>query len=218
MDLTDSYLRVLPKDVLERYEIRETRNAAAVLAAADPAALAEIVSVLQAFQLTKEDILSAGGEKSGLAKRLDESFRDLGWREAQVTTRVTLEARRMPYRKAGEKAATVHTTEVLNAGYKTDNQKRRVAIDIEWNAKDGNLDRDLAAYRSLYDSALIDVGVVITRTQEIRVLARRLDPTSTKFQTTTTTNLEKLTPRLTRGDAGGCPVLAIAISPRSYSP
>ena len=219
MDLTDSYRGVLPADVLERFEVRETRNAAAVLAAADSGALNEIVGVLRGFRLSREDVLGAGGEKSGLAKRLDGAFRELGWREAQVTTRIVLEARRMPYRRAGETQAEVRISEVLNEGYKVDNLKGRVALDLEWNAKDGNLDRDLAAYRSLYESALIDIAVVLTRTgHDMRDLARRLDPSSRKFHTTTTTNLEKLEPRLTRGDGGGCPVLAVAISSRCFDP
>lgn len=100
-----------------------------------------------------------------------------------------------------------------------DNLKGRVALDVEWNAKDGNLDRDLAAYRALYDAALIDAAVLITRTQEdLRRLALQLDVSSTKFATTTTTNLGKLRPRLTRGDAGGCPVLAIAVTSRCHHP
>lgn len=42
--------------------------------------------------------------------------------------------------------------------YLIDNVKDRVALDIEWHAKDGNLDRDLAAYRAFYDTGLIDAG------------------------------------------------------------
>lgn len=107
---------------------------------------------------------------------------------------------------------------VSNEGYKVDNLKARVALDVEWNAKDGNLDRDLGAYRALYESALIDAAVLITRTQEdLRQLALTLNPNSTKFATTTTTNLDKLRPRLTRGDAGGCPVLAVAITAKCRS-
>jgi hypothetical protein len=34
--------------------------------------------------------------------------------------------------------------------------------------------------------------------------------------TTTTTKLEKLLPRLIRSDAGGCPILAIAISSKTF--
>ena len=71
----------------------------------------------------------------------------------------------------------------------------------------------------MYDAALIDVGVIITRTQEdLRALAIELNAESSKFATTTTTNLGKLKPRLTRGDSGGCPILAVAISARTCGP
>lgn len=133
--------------------------------------------------------------------------------EARHDTKVTSILIKQPYRDAGELQTEELTYEVLNEGYKIDNVKARVALDVEWNAKDGNLDRDLAAYRALYEAGIIDVGVIITRTQaDLREAALGLDPASTKFQTTTTTNLTKLKPRLTRGDAGGCPILAIAIT------
>jgi hypothetical protein len=219
MNLTNSFREALPASILERYELRETRNAAAVLRAADPDALAEVIHVLDRFTLAKLDVLGAGGSKSDVAKKLDLSFRELGWREGRVDTRTILEARLMPYKSAGEKTSSVTKTEVFNEGYKVDNLKDRVALDVEWNAKDGNLDRDLAAYRSLYEAAVIDAAVLITRTnQDLRALALKLDPTSTKFATSTTTNLEKLLPRLTRGDGGGCPVLAMAITSRCYVP
>lgn len=205
MNLTSSHSKALPMSILERFEVRETRNAAAVLSAAEPDALAEIVAVLESFKLERQDILDPGGSKSDVAKRLDEALRLLGWREARVDTRTVLEARLMPYRPAGERSATITTTEVLNEGYKVDNLKGRVAVDVEWNAKDGNLDRDLAAYRSLYDAAVLDAAVIITRTNEdLRALALQLEPGSSKFATSTTTNLEKLAPRLSRGDGGGC--------------
>jgi hypothetical protein len=120
----------------------------------------------------------------------------------------------------------VDQSEVFNEGYKVDNVKGRIALDVEWNAKDGNLDRDIGAYRSLYDVGLIDGAVLITRTHEdLRQLAHRLaieaglsdDDARRRLGTTTTTNLGKLEPRMTRGDAGGCPLLAVAISPRCWS-
>ena len=30
-------------------------------------------------------------------------------------------------------------TETVNEGYKVDNFRDRIALDVEWNAKDGNL-------------------------------------------------------------------------------
>lgn len=214
MDLTESYRRVLPPRISDRYELREVRDAAAVIKSTNPAEFEEIVEVLSDFKLTKRDILTPGGGKSPLAMRLDETFRIRGWREGRYDRKVLSTLRRMPYRKAGERKAIEEHTEVLSEGYKVDNVKGKVALDVEWNAKDGNLDRDLGAYRALYEVGIITAGVIVTRHYgEIRELAIEFGR-GRAFATTTTTNIEKLEPRLTRGDSGGCPVLAIAITSR----
>lgn len=217
MDLTDSYVGAFPGDVLERYEMREVRNAAAVIANTSPSEFNDLVGILRDFSLTKSDVLSPGKNEGQVAKRLNAAFRDLGWREGRHDTKITSLLRLMPYRAAGEKKPTVVETEVLNEGYKVDNVKGGVALDVEWNAKDGNLDRDVSAYRALYDAGIIAAGVVLTRTMtDLRELGEKLG--RRRFlATTTTTNLGKLEPRLTRGDAGGCPLLAIAITARCYA-
>ena len=215
MDLTQSYKEHIPSEVLERYDFCEVRNASAILVSTGPTEWADILRVLGDLAVKDEDLVDQGGNKSDLAGRVDEHFRRLGWREGRVDTMIKLAVKISPYKQAGEKGDVIKITEVENKGYKVDNIKGRVALDVEWNAKDGNLDRDLGAYRALYDHALIDGAVILTRTQDdLRKLALSLDPSSTKFATTTTTNMDKLLPRLTRGDAGGCPVLAVAISAR----
>ncbi|MCL5948779.1 MAG: restriction endonuclease [Actinobacteria bacterium] len=217
MDLTQSFRRFLPSEVVQRFEIREVRNAAGVLASIAPDEWQEIVEVLSDIQLRPDDILGAGGNKSLLAERIDSAFRQKGWREGRVDTSIKLTVTVSSWPTGGR--ANVQATEVNNRGYKVDNLKGRVALDVEWNAKDGNLDRDIGAYRAMYDAGVIDAGVIITRTQDdMRQLALSLDPSTSKFSTTTTTNLEKLQPRLTRGDGGGCPILAVAISSKCYTP
>jgi len=216
MEETYSYKQYCLASVLAKFEFCEVRNAAVILASTSKAEWEEIMQVLSCFELGREDILGEGGNKSDVAARLDEAFRQVGWREGRVDTLISLKVQVSPYRKAGETQPIVTESIVENKGYKVDNFKGRIALDVEWNAKDGNLDRDVGAYRALYDAALIDVGVIITRTQEdLRALALALDAESSKFATTTTTNLGKLKPRLTRGDGGGCPILAIAISART---
>jgi hypothetical protein len=219
VDLTESYKTALPEAVRERYEVRETRNAAAILASIHPGEFSEIVSVLSDFSLSRTDLINPGGSESQLAARLNKAFRDLGWREGRHDTHVTSILRVMPHRPAGETQPTEIQTDVISEGYKVDNVKNRVALDVEWNAKDGNLDRDIGAYRSLYDAGIIDAAVLITRTQDdLRALAVRLATdagvpgAAKRLGTTTTTNLAKLLPRMTRGDGGGCPILAIAIT------
>jgi len=216
MDLTESYERVLPAKILDRYAIRETRDAAALIQNASPEEFAEIVNVLSEFRLTKADILTPGGSKGQVATRLDKTFREFGWREGRYDRAITSKLRLMPYRAGGEKRATEIETKVLSEGYKVDNVKGKIALDVEWHAKDGNLDRDVGAYRALYDVGIIAAGVVVTRSyQEIRDLSLRLGRDA--FKTTTTTTLDKLEPRITRGDAGGCPILAFGIPDRCMS-
>jgi len=220
VDLTTSFLGVLPEDVLLRYQFAETRNAATILYSTNGNAFNEMVTVLRDFTLMTSDLVTAGGQESELAARLNHGFRGQGWREARVDTQTRLTLVLQPYSPAGETHTVETETETNNTGYKVDNFKDRVALDVEWNAKDGNLDRDVSAYRALYDNALIDVGVLLTRTHyDLRDLgyllgrAHGYDDKRAKsiLGTSTTTNSEKLIPRMTRGDGGGCPLLAIFI-------
>ncbi|MGH7162880.1 MAG: BglII/BstYI family type II restriction endonuclease [Planctomycetota bacterium] len=218
MELTKSYETAIPEDIRKRYDIRETRNAAVVIAATNPEPFREVLQVLREFKLESDDIVEPGGSKSRVPTRLDTAFRMLGWREGRHDTRIVSLLRIMPYVPKGEHEVKVIEHEVVNPGYKVDNVKPGVAVDIEWHAKDGNLDRDVSAYRALYESGIIDGGIIITRSyEEIRALSEKLGREG-GFKTTTTTTLEKLVPRLTRGDGGGCPILAVAITGRCYAP
>lgn len=218
MDLTNSYARVLPADVQELYDIVEVRDAAAVIAGTNPQEWQDIIDVLRGFRLRTSDILVAGGNEGDIAKRLNDAFRSRGWREGQHDQKIISKLKLEPYAPAGEVRATVAETEVDSVGYKVDNVKGAIALDVEWNAKDGNLDRDLSAYATLYGLSIIRAGVIITRTiDDLRALGASLG--RDKFlSTTTTTNLRKLEPRMARGSGGGCPVLAVAITARTYQP
>jgi hypothetical protein len=226
MDLTYSFQQRIPVDVRERYQFAETRNASTIFSATNAAAFEQLLDVLRGFQLRTSDLITPGGQESDLAARMNLAFRERGWREARVDTLIQLSLQRTALASAGETRLEPIVTETRNEGYKVDNFRDRVALDMEWNAKDGNLDRDIGAYRSLYDAALIDVGVLITRTLDLRDLGRELGLASGMpmaqarriLNTTTTTNREKLLPRLTRGDAGGCPILAIFICPTTHAP
>lgn len=218
MDLTDSYTRVLPSATLKRYDFCEVREAAAILSGTNPNEFADLIMVLKKFRLKREDILTAGGNEGRIAKRLNAEFRDRGWREGRYDQTIASKLSLMPYRPAGEKRPTITETEVESTGYKVDNVKGGIALDVEWNAKDGNLDRDLGAYSALYDLGIVRGGVVITRSHDdLHALGTKMG--RPRFlKTTTTTNLGKLEPRMSRGSAGGCPVLAIAITARCFEP
>jgi len=238
VELTESWKRVMPQDIQERYVIAETRNAAAIMQATNPAEFDDMCRVLAGFDLTLQMMLTKGGNKTLVASTLDTAFRDAGWREAKYEQTIKTRLIINPYRAAGERSKRQRESTNVNEGHQVDNVKGRIALDVEWNAKDGNLDRDISNFRALYEAGQIDVAVLVTRTagrlrdlavdliQRAKVAAeadgdhaRMLvlgklaeDP----LKSTTTTNLDQLTPRMGRGDAGGCPMLAIAITDKCF--
>jgi hypothetical protein len=216
VDLTESYAPHIPVDVLPRYVWAEVRNAAAVLRASDPLAFEELALVLRTFRLTDIDIMKPGGNRGTVAIRLDSLFEASGWRAVRVNTQFRLVGMMKSTWRARTYDVDMFDTSVANDGFEVDNMKRRVALDVEWNAKDGNLDRDLSAYRALYDVGLIDVAVIITRDdrgiRDLATLDLHSQDAKRRLGTATSTNMRKLVPRLTRGDAGGCPVLAVGIT------
>lgn len=210
MDLTNSYEMHVPDDVLLRYEFVEVRNAAAVLKASDPALFDEVVEVLDDFYVQAADITVPGGNRGTIAIKLDRAFEDRSWVPVRINTWYNLVG------KIKGTTSVVFDSSVHNDGFEVDNMKGRVALDVEWNAKDGNLDRDLSAYRALYDVGLIDCAVIITRDYASILQLAEIDlqdmDAVRRLKSTTTTNIQKLRPRLSRGDAGGCPVLGVAIT------
>ena len=228
MELTKSHERVFSGELQARYIFAEVRNAAAALSGTNPVEFDHLGSVLTGFWLTLDSLTDPGGGKSDVAADLDLAFRHLGWREAGHTSKTLFRLNFSPWPPRTPALPPIEF-EFETSGHKVDNFRGRVALDVEWNAKDGNLDRDLANFRALHDVGLIDVGVLITRHHERtkwvanyladvggRVRYDALGRRIVLLGTTTTTNLEKLLPRLERGDAGGCPVLAIAMTELCY--
>ena len=84
--------------------------------------------------------------------------------------------------------------------------KTRIPFDLEWNSKDQTFDRDLLAMRTYFDCGMIDVGVIVTRAQELNDIFRELEVLP-KYGASTTW-MGKLTPRLESRRNGGCPILA----------
>lgn len=84
-------------------------------------------------------------------------------------------------------------------------------MDIEWNSKDQTFDRDLFAMRTYYDCDIISVGVIITRSESLNPLFKELG-IMPKYGASTTW-MGKLIPRLDSRRHGGCPILAIGITP-----
>lgn len=239
MDLTESWKTELPASVVARYDVIETRNASAVFQASAPGLLAELVTVLDGFRFDVERIVRGGGSKHFISGELDEAFRVFGWREAKFRQQLTTELVLNPYKPVGERHKSVRTSVSEYEGHQIDNVKERIGLDVEWNPKDGNLDRDFSNFRNLYEAGVLDLGILIVRRETgMRSLwtetisranelnaAQPVSPEWTErlrktpidpLGTSTTSNFEKLETRVKRGDGGGCPILAIAITTRCY--
>ncbi len=227
---TRTYKTVIPEDTLERYRFYEVGYAAAVMDAVFPEAFNDILNVLAGFSLTARMLLTPGGNIGLVASSLDEAFDHYGWIEARVDTERTtyLIERAGNTRRMGLKEEIVQIE--YQHGYNIDNVKDGLAVDVEWNPKDGNLDRDLSAYRAWHEAGLIVGAALITRMHyETRELTDRLwseyvakNPKAAKkeqpvrYTTTTTANYEKALDRIKRGDAGTCPILLIGIGEATW--
>jgi hypothetical protein len=188
---------LVPADIEARYDVREWRNGLAILAAARPDEWRDICEVLRGFTLLRSQVLSPGGSKSDIARKIDSHFTMLGWLEKHFDTRIV-----------------VDSVEFASPTHKVDCYKNRVALEVEWNNKDPFFDRDLNNFRLLFELRAIDVGVIITRTSELQTIFNGLRKGASYGNSTT--HLAKLIPRLDGGGGGGCPVVAIAIKTECY--
>jgi hypothetical protein len=194
-------------EVLAAYECYDHQHAIAILTVDYPNLLFEICEVLMAFRISIDFIKKAGGNESEIPKALSKQLRPLGWIEKKLDVELT----------AGGKTRTSDT-------HKIDYVKGGVAFDLEWNSKDQTFDRDLYAFRAFFEYGEIAVGILFTRDTSLNEVFRKLgtytDPATKKQKAylakygASTTHIDQLLRRLKAGRSGGCPVLAIGITPK----
>jgi hypothetical protein len=217
---------VLPAAARNHWSFMESNSAAAIIQAVCPQEWADIVEVLSTYRLDPVSWLKAGGNRGDIAEQIDDEFSRRGWRE----TRLDLETKGILYLKDGKKSGELPA--VYQEGYLVDNFKNRIVLDVEWNAKDGNLDRDLASYRSWYEAGVISAGVIITKDRlPLLRLARKLwgDHQATldesernpklpvDLTSATVTAFDKAQLRVRRGVMGSCPVLIVAATEATWN-
>lgn len=228
----------IPEDIRSRYEIYSYRNAAVVLSETWTEEFEDLLTALRAFGITTTMIRSAGGNESDIPKLLSKELRPRGWHETIVQgdllvklfwrEQVGVTGKGKP--KFGKKSREIRREKFLD-GHKIDYVKGRVAFDLEWNSKDQTFDRDLYAFNAFSQCGVIDVAVLLTRSESLNEVFRSLgqalkkDGKTPEYKTTgeprmtyekygaSTTWMGKLLYRLNAGRNGGCPVLAIGITP-----
>lgn len=217
-----------PVELQEKFEIFSYRNAASILASSFPDHFANIIQALSDFSISTTMIRTPGGSKGPIAKYVDTLFTEQdGWRETRISA--DLQVKLLDAKKTNFVIQEYIRAGFLD-GHRIDFLNGRVALDLEWNSKDQTYDRDLYAFSAFYDAGAIDVGVLITRGSSLdnsffRSLGSVLNKDGSegtaevyKKYGASTTWMGKLLYRLDAGRNGGCPVLAIGITPKCVSP
>jgi hypothetical protein len=188
---------IVPTEIQDLYEVHEWRNAFPVLAAAHPSEWKEMLQVLRGFRLNRSEIVTPGGPKSPVAKKLDSHFYRLGWKEKGFATSIRID-----------------DDEYESPTHKVDCFKNKVAVEVEWNNKDPFYDRGLNNFRLLFDLRAIDVGVIITRCDELQEIFDELGKGNSYGGSTT--HMSKLLLRIEGGGGGGCPIAVFGIGRGVY--
>lgn len=189
--------RFVPAEVRAKFEVHEWRNALPLIATHRPQEWADILSVLSRFVLYRSFITKPGKNKSKAASWLDGELFRRGWVERKFDTNIVVDG----------------TSEDVPT-HRVDCFKNAIALEVEWNNKDPFFDRDLNNFRLLFDLRVVDVGIIITRGEELSPIIKQLGRWASYGESTT--HMSKLLPKLHGGGAGGCPVIAFGIRSGAY--
>lgn len=231
----------IPKDIRELYDVYSYRNAAVILSETRKEEFEDLLKTLRNFRITTSMIRTAGGNESDIPKLLSETLRPLGWHETIVQGDLLVKLlwkEQTGITARGKAIFEKKDREILREkfldGHKIDYVKGKVAFDLEWNSKDQTFDRDLYAFSAFSQCGVIDAAVLVTRSASLNPVFRKLGPSLKKDGSidykspgvprmthekygASTTWMGKLIYRLNAGRNGGCPVLAIGITPKCIS-
>lgn len=198
-------------DLFNKFEFHNYGHALEILSEAFPEEWSDIQDCLSSLSISKSDLISPGGNETAIPKKFDDVLYPRGWREIRITGDLLVKL--YPRGKSrGRFSSTPFDEKVIKGyidGHNIDFIKGKVAFDLEWNSKDQTFDRDLLAMRTYFDCGLIEVGIIITRSEELNDIFSNLNIKS-KYGASTTW-MGKLDYRLKSRRNGGCPILAIGI-------
>lgn len=211
--------KYIAKDIINKFEFYNYGHALEILYDAFPIEWKELQECLRRLRLTLDDIKTAGGNESPIPKKFDDVLYPFGWREIRISGDLIVKKYpRQASERKGRFSDEPYETETIEGyidGHNIDFLKNKVAFDLEWNSKDQTFDRDLLAMRTYFDCGLIEVGVIVTRSEELNDIFKQVRDDSgqllMKKYGASTTWIGKLIYRLDSRRNGGCPILAIGI-------
>lgn len=207
-----------PIELMDRFEFYNYGHAMEILTESFPACFTEIKKALSELKITTSELIEAGGNETAIPKKFDDILYPLGWREIKITGDLIVKMFPRKAKQSGRFSDEPFDKKVIQGwidGHNIDFIRDKVAFDLEWNSKDQTFDRDLLAMRTYFDCGLIDVGIIVTRAEELNDVFKAVKDSSgsplMKKYGASTTWMGKLIPRLNSRRNGGCPILAIGI-------
>ena len=205
--------KFIDQDLQNRFVFHDYGHALEILHESFNEEWNEVQTALREFKLSIADIMQAGGNESPIPKKIDNVLYPYGWREIRISGDLIVKKYpRQNAQRRGQFAKEPFEIETIKGyidGHNIDFLKNKVAFDLEWNSKDQTFDRDLLAMRTYFDCGLIDVGIILTRSEELNSIFKNVGIMA-KYGASTTW-MGKLLYRLNSRRNGGCPILAIGI-------
>lgn len=200
-----------PLDLFHRFDFHSYGHAMEILSDSFAEEWGDIRKALESLEITTAELKKAGGNETEIPKKFDSVLYPLGWNEIKITGDLLVKIFPRKGRK-GRFDTNPNEEKLIEGwidGHNIDFVKGKVAFDLEWNSKDQTFDRDLLAMRTYFDCGIIDVGIIVTRAEELNDIFKSLG-IQAKYGASTTW-MGKLLPRLDSRRNGGCPILAIGI-------
>lgn len=214
----EDFSRYIQASLLDRFEFQNYGHALEILNEAFPSEWEDLQNCLAKLSISVDDLKASGGNETAIPKKFDDVLYPLGWREIRITGDLLVKLYPRKANQRGRFSDVPFDEKVIEGfidGHNIDFVKSKVAFDLEWNSKDQTFDRDLLAMRTYFDCGLIEVGVIVTRSQELNDIFKTLTdskgrPLMPKYGASTTW-IGKLEYRLKSRRNGGCPILAVGI-------
>ena len=205
--------QIIPNDLSERFEFHNFGHALEILTQACSEEWNDVLECLAELSISKNEIIAAGGNESPIPKKFDDQLYPKGWREIKISGDLIVKMfPRRNVQRRGQFSDTPFDQRIIENyidGHNIDFVKNKVAFDLEWNSKDQTFDRDLLAMRTYFDCGIIDVGIIVTRSEDLNGIFKELGIMQ-KYGASTTW-MGKLLYRLKSRRNGGCPILAVGI-------
>ncbi len=137
------------------YEIYFTRFADSIIKDHFQDALSDLSIVLNNFNPSESQLLSAGGGLSSITQDLRDKLYEYNWKKINILSEHKVRDR-------------ILKSESHEIDHYKEFEKGNIGLEIEWNNKDPFFDRDLENFRKLHQVGELALSIIITRGQSLQ--------------------------------------------------